>query len=1064
MPIPATRSLSELLPNGAEGGNQFARVVDLLIFHDTRRRGGTALLLNDKAGDYEGLDSLATVDSIRTGFQYKYFKSPLSSAHRSEIAKSLESSFSGKEKSEIAKWIIVTPDDLVEAPKRRDGGDVRWFDTLRVQYRDRLEIEHWGHTKLQALFIETPSVALFYYPELVAHGGPRVKTLRETQELYVANMLTAYGKIQFVGMSVYKPEATKGIEMQHIYIPLTLIRENANDDTYAERMNPAALLAPRSLAVILGDPGSGKSTLLKFLALASKSPNLQAKFKLREDRNRLPILVTLRRYADELKTRPQLPLIDYMVEVANADFNLRAADIQFFEAFLDSGQAVLCFDGLDELPNSAFKEKIRDRISSLLHTFPGNTCLVTSRIVGYESTFRFDDGNFAHWRIARLQVPEIEQFVTEWYAVREESPKERDDNVTALVRVIRDPEHEAIRELAGNPLLLTIIALVHRIDAVLPDERVVLYQKCTETLLNTWHTWKFRDSEDQASRTKAERRNKRRIETIAHWMQLRSVGRQQRAIVSYVDLKMFVTAHVQDNERLVDGDTDAEHLADEFLEFVRKRAGLLIEVGDGQYSFVHLTFQEYLAAADIRTISEKGGALALWKNIRDTTDADRWQETTRLLIASLQSPDTRAYLVDQLIRQGERSVTVNRCLLLMGCLIDGIEEAEDRLLDILRLTLLAAVRSSEGDDLKRVTARARKVSLRRSIGEYARAAAIAAKESVGFAEATTLPLALVAMGASDDCVLKEYFQESDQREQASWYDILLRSQPEPANVAGHQDAQYPRALLETSSALASFNPSANALAVALSRVAFGLSLSGGFDFCARLVMTILLKEVANARSGPYEDVGLNVIAVINFILRRDFLPTSALRRGMHLNEPFVRILRQLRVDLDPALDGKMPMAGSLREYSNAFEITSLFRMTNLNEIGTAFSDQTARLLASVLGLKPQILWAEAMSTRWQDGAGLANWDVLRNGDIEAFLLDPSFRTLILVLHTWQLALNVELQKHLSFDGIVNDVTNRLSETDMEAFAFALHECVLSLGVGREPRKARERLRTIRLQL
>ena len=286
-----------------------------------------------------------------------------------------------------------------------------------------------------------------------------------------------------------------------------------------------------------------------------------------------------------------------------------------------------------------------------MQNYPGNTCLVTSRIVGYDSSFRFDERTFEHWKIARLQLPEIEQFVTEWYAVREESPKERDDSAAALVRVIRDPEHEAIRALASNPLLLTIIALVHRIDAVLPDERVVLYQKCTETLLNTWHTWKFRDSEDQASRTKVERRNKRRIETIAHWMQQRSVGRQQRAVVSYADLKGFVSTHIRDNERLTEGDSDAEDLADEFLEFVRKRAGLLIEVGDGQYSFVHLTFQEYLAAADIRTISEKGGALALWKNIRDTTDADRWQETTRLLVASLQSPDTRAYLVDQLLRQ-----------------------------------------------------------------------------------------------------------------------------------------------------------------------------------------------------------------------------------------------------------------------------------------------------------------------------------------------------------------------------------------------------------------------------
>ena len=81
------------------------------------------------------------------------------------------------------------------------------------------------------------------------------------------------------------------------------------------------------------------------------------------------------------------------------------------------------------------------------------------------------------------------------YAVRIENPKERDQHANDLIRILQEKEHEAIGELAQNPLLLTIFALVHRIDAVLPDERVVLYQKCTETLLNTWHTWKFREME-----------------------------------------------------------------------------------------------------------------------------------------------------------------------------------------------------------------------------------------------------------------------------------------------------------------------------------------------------------------------------------------------------------------------------------------------------------------------------------------------------------------------------------------------------------------------------------------
>jgi hypothetical protein len=39
--IPQVRTLYEILPRGAEGGKEFARIVNLLLFHDGRRNGRT---------------------------------------------------------------------------------------------------------------------------------------------------------------------------------------------------------------------------------------------------------------------------------------------------------------------------------------------------------------------------------------------------------------------------------------------------------------------------------------------------------------------------------------------------------------------------------------------------------------------------------------------------------------------------------------------------------------------------------------------------------------------------------------------------------------------------------------------------------------------------------------------------------------------------------------------------------------------------------------------------------------------------------------------------------------
>jgi len=187
------------------------------------------------------------------------------------------------------------------------------------------------------------------------------------------------------------------------------------------------------------------------------------------------VLVTLRRYADELKSRSDLSLREYVLELTHSDLALAEVDTEFFEYYLYAGQAILLLDGLDELPSSRFKATVRDRVKELLNSYPGNTAIVSSRIVGYDKEVRYDSLGFSHHRVERLSLEDITGFVRNWYSARLENKAERERHANDLVRIVSDPESRSIRELAENPLLLTIICLVHRIDAVLPDERVVLY-------------------------------------------------------------------------------------------------------------------------------------------------------------------------------------------------------------------------------------------------------------------------------------------------------------------------------------------------------------------------------------------------------------------------------------------------------------------------------------------------------------------------------------------------------------------------------------------------------------
>jgi hypothetical protein len=144
-------------------------------------------------------------------------------------------------------------------------------------------------------------------------------------------------------------------------------------------------------------------------------------------------------------------------------------------------------------------------------------------------------------------------------------------------------------------------------------------------------------------------------------------------------------------------------LANDFIEFVRQRAGLLIEVGDNQFSFVHLTFQEYLAAAWFKTRCEKDGVEAVWKSLTGCVHDSAWHEVVRLLVASLTSDDAQEVLMRKLLQAAKRSQRGDSLdLLTAGLLLDGVAAAAARRSLILRMLLDAAAASKEAGLLRKL--------------------------------------------------------------------------------------------------------------------------------------------------------------------------------------------------------------------------------------------------------------------------------------------------------------------------------------------------------------------------
>jgi hypothetical protein len=56
--VQETKTLYDILPSKSpSSGREFARIVNLLLFHDGPRNGRTITLFDDRAGDVRGLDA-----------------------------------------------------------------------------------------------------------------------------------------------------------------------------------------------------------------------------------------------------------------------------------------------------------------------------------------------------------------------------------------------------------------------------------------------------------------------------------------------------------------------------------------------------------------------------------------------------------------------------------------------------------------------------------------------------------------------------------------------------------------------------------------------------------------------------------------------------------------------------------------------------------------------------------------------------------------------------------------------------------------------------------------------
>ncbi len=405
-------------------------------------------------------------------------------------------------------------------------------------------------------------------------------------------------------------------ELSAVYVALNTRQPKRERDS--EPLSALEAFALYRKIVLLGDPGSGKSTFVNHLAYClaahATSPNAGWLQKLPDwpeaEADRLPILVVLRDFArwlpDPLPDEANVThLWDFIVQMLHKQKLDGVAPL--LETALNEGRSLLLLDGLDEVTHVEQRRFVRDAVEAFIGRYHQNFLLVTCRILSYqepdeekeEPDLRLSP-RYRSFTLADFNQEQRDDFVQAWYGELKRKGHLPGLDATLLSRDLqRAIRRSDLQRVAGNPLLLTVMAMVHVEKGELPDSRALLYDETIELLLSRWESTKDDASVPQlrqmllaANRTDADL--KTRLAEVAF-----TVHTQAGSAAAGDEHKVADIGETYLCEQLSRLNKKDLGWGQRLLEILKERAGLLIERAPGQFAFPHRTFQEYLAGVHL---------------------------------------------------------------------------------------------------------------------------------------------------------------------------------------------------------------------------------------------------------------------------------------------------------------------------------------------------------------------------------------------------------------------------------------------------------------------------------
>ncbi|NET56719.1 MAG: NACHT domain-containing protein [Symploca sp. SIO2E6] len=500
------------------------------------------------------------------------------------------------------------------------------LDTSVYDYREKLKV--W-----QVFIAQNVRECKEFVPQVYEIPKEHQRRLRESNELEAEVDLEAWERYK----EVYYEQPVRPI--------LDVVNEIWQYDSHR-------------YLVILGDPGSGKSIFLQYLALNWARSPLDNVIELP-----IPLLIELRTYNRDRNSGECQDLLEFFHK-GNVICRLNQHQLQ---EKLKAGKVLVMFDGLDEVFEPTQREKVITDIHRFTNEYPKVRVIVTSRIIGYKHQ-RLRDAKFRHFLLQDLESEQIQDFIYRWHELTFTDEADKERKRERLQRAI--DTSKAIGELAGNPLLLTMMAILNR-NQELPRDRPELYNQASRVLLHQWDVERKLLADPRVDVVAIDYKDKQAIlRQIAYFMQAADKGLAGN-LIRGSDLERILTGYLKSVEV-----SNPRTIARLLIEQLRGRNFILCFLGGDSYGFVHRTFLEYFCASEfVERFSKRGieGGLTL-EELKTEVFGKHWQDESwhevLRLIAGMIDTSFAGELIDYLMTlDGEEEKFIN-LFLAAECLSD----------------------------------------------------------------------------------------------------------------------------------------------------------------------------------------------------------------------------------------------------------------------------------------------------------------------------------------------------------------------------------------------------------